>query len=58
MAEAHADIPWGHDQRKKIEIFVQAAKDLNDDMESLEKVIIIFRFNIIICLNPYPFTPI
>jgi len=38
MAEAHADIPWGHDQRKKIEIFVQAAKDLNDDMESLEKV--------------------
>ena len=49
-AEAHADIPWGKDQRKKVELFVQSAKDLNDEMETLEKVSIIVQFNIMLSL--------
>ena len=38
----HADIPWGKDQRKESEFFVQELKDLNEDMESLEKVYNLF----------------
>ena len=37
-AEVNADVLWGQDQRKKIEYFVQEANDLNEDMETLEKV--------------------
>ena len=38
MAEIHADIPWGRDQRKKLELFIQPAMNLNDVKETLEKV--------------------
>ena len=37
-AEVNADVLWGQDQRKKVEFFVQEANDLNEDMETLEKV--------------------
>ena len=39
-AVAIADVPWGKDQSKKVEFFVQGGKDLNDHMETLEKVYI------------------
>ena len=38
MAEAHADVPWGKDQKTTLEFFVHAVNDLNEEIETLEKV--------------------
>ena len=45
-AEVHADIPWGADQKKKVEIFVHAVNDLNEEYETLEKVNYLISKNI------------
>ena len=37
VAKFHADVPWGVDKTKKVELFVQPAADLNDRKETLEK---------------------
>ena len=38
IAEFHADIPWGTDKKKKVEVYIQPNVDLNAEMETLEKV--------------------
>ena len=38
----YAEVPEGQDKSKKVEFFVQAVKDLNEEIETLEKVHILF----------------
>ena len=50
IAEFHADIPWGTDKKKKVEVYIQPNVDLNAEMETLEKVTLnTMRFGIHNC---------
>ena len=42
-AEVHAEVSEGQNKSKKVEFFIQAVKDLNEEIETLEKVRTPFR---------------